>query len=398
MSGEGDLEGYTLVVCEKPDAARRISEALAEEGVETVQVGGTHVFRFLRSGETYVVGAATGHLYSVGDPFNERGVYPVFDVEWFPDEEGPSVKSRIEAFRKLGAGAAKIINACDYDTEGETIGYNVLRYACGGKEREAQRAKFSTLTKEELVRAFERPELRPSDGLALAGRTRHLLDFIWGVNLSRALTESAQNAGGRYTKLSVGRVQGPTLSYVVNREVEIRSFVPTPFWKVSCLFESNGLRFQGSYAIARIPTKAEAERIRGKCEGESGFVSKVSKGLIELPPPQPFNTGDLQKEGYRVLGYSPTRTLQIAERLYLDALISYPRTNSQKLPPSIGYAKILAGIGTMSEYSREVKELLKGALRPREGQKDDPAHPAVYPTGERPGRALLSYERRLLDL
>ncbi len=398
MSSGSDLrQGYTLVVCEKPDAARRISEALAEKGVEIMKVGGTQVFRFVKSGEVYVVGAATGHLYGVGDPFDERGIYPVFDVEWFPEEKS-SVKSRIEAFRKLGVGAAKIINACDYDAEGETIGFNVLRYACDGKEREAQRAKFSTLTKEELVRAFEGTEPRPGIGLALAGRARHLLDFIWGVNLSRALAESARNASGRYRKLSVGRVQGPTLSYVVEREVEIRSFVPTPFWTVSCLFESKDFQFEGSCSIERIPRRAEAQRIREECEGKSGFVSKVSRSIIELPPPPPFNTGDMQKEGYRVLGYAPSRTLQIAERLYLDALISYPRTNSQKLPPSIGYAKILAGIGRMSEYSREVGELVKGVLRPREGQKDDPAHPAVYPTGERPRRAPMSWERRLLDL
>jgi DNA topoisomerase-1 len=396
-------EGYTLVVCEKPDAARRISESLAETRVERLLVEGTEVLRFKRGGEEFVVGAALGHIYGVSDPFGERGVYPVFDVEWYPsnvlEERLSFAKGRIESFRKLSLGAVRFINACDYDVEGETIGFNILRYACGGKEREALRAKFSTLTKEDLLQAFQNARSPSSDGLAVAGRTRHEVDFIWGVNLSRALSEAAQRVGSPYKTLSIGRVQGPTLSYVIDREVEIRTFVPEPFWAVKGVFRVGGTEFEGRYAVERITRKADAERVEEGCRRhKGGVVSKASRGLFEETPPAPFNTGDLQREAYRVFGYAPARTLQIAERLYLDALVSYPRTNSQKLPPSIGYAKIFEGLRRMEQYSREAGELGRGVLRPKEGSKYDTAHPAVYPTGERPRRALPSWEARLLDL
>jgi len=396
-------EGYTLVVCEKPDAARRISESLAETRVWRLRIEGTEVLRFKRGGEEYVVGAALGHIYGVSDPFDERGVYPVFDVEWYPsnalEERLSFAKGRIESFRKLSLGAVRFINACDYDVEGETIGFNILRYACGGKEREASRAKFSTLTKEDLLQAFQNAKPPSSNGLAVAGRTRHAIDFIWGVNLSRALVEAEQRVGGSYKTLSIGRVQGPTLSYVIDREVEIRTFVPEPFWVVRGVFRVGGVEFEARYAVERIPRKADAERVEEGCRRHKvGVVSEASVGLVEETPPTPFNTGDLQKEAYRVFGYAPTRTLQIAQRLYLDALISYPRTSSQKLPPSIGYDKIFERLGRMEQYSREADELRRGALRPKEGPMYDTAHPAVYPTGERPRRALSSWEARLLDL
>ncbi len=396
-------EGYTLVVCEKPDAARRISESLAETRVERLRVEGTEVFRFKRGGEEFMVGAALGHIYGVSDPFDERGVYPVFDVEWYPsnvlEERLSFAKRRIEAFRRLSLGAVRFINACDYDAEGETIGFNVLRYACGGKEGEALRAKFSALTKEDLLQAFQNAKSPSSNGLAVAGRTRHAIDFIWGVNLSRALIEAAQRVGGAYKTLSIGRVQGPTLSYVIDREFEIRKFVPEPFWAVRGVFRVGGIEFEARYVVERIPRKADAERVEEGCRRHKrGVVSNASTGLFEETPPTPFNTGDLQREAYRAFGYAPTKTLQIAERLYLDALVSYPRTSSQKLPPSIGYAKIFEGLGRMEQYSRDAAELRRGALRPKEGSKYDTAHPAVYPTGERPRRALSSWEARLFDL
>jgi len=395
-------KGYTLVVCEKPDAAKRISEALAETQIDVFQIEGTKVLRFGRAGEEFVVSAALGHIFGVSDPFRDRSVYPVFDFEWFPNDglqKGrASVKGRIESFKRLSSAAAKFINACDYDIEGETIGFNVLRYACGGREREARRARFSTLTRDDLVKAFDNPEPASSSSLALAGRTRHALDFAWGVNLSRALSESMQKSVNRYRTLSIGRVQGPALSYVVDREVEIRTFVPLPFWRVRGIFDVGGVQFEAAYAVEKIPRKVDAEVVRRGCEVERGMVSRVTRAQFEQPPAPPFNIGDLQKEAYRAFGYAPSRTLQIAERLYLDALISYPRTDSQKLPPSIGYAKILEGLAGMHQYSRDVDEISKGILKPTQGQKEDPAHPAVYPTGERPKRELTSSEASLLDL
>lgn len=394
--------GYRLVVCEKPDSARRVADALATDGVKVIDVGGIQAF-CLNSGDVdYVVCSAAGHLYAMSDPFRGRDVYPVFDLEWYPvqlvDKSAKSAGKRIAAIEKLSIKAESFVNACDFDVEGETIGYNILRYACGGKESEALRAKFSTLTRDELVRAFDEAAVGLGQGLAEAGRVRHALDFMWGINLSRALSSSLATAYSGYRTVSMGRVQGPALGFVVEREVEIRNFVPTPYWTVTGLFEKDGFKFEAPSAIYKFNRKADAEEVREGCRGKRALVSGLSKSVFKQPAPPPFNIGDLQREAYGFLGFTPTRTLQIAERLYLDALISYPRTSSQKLPPTINLRDILLRIGGMTEYAFLVEELMKDSLRPKEGDKSDSAHPAIYPTGESPRRPLDSSERRLFDL
>ena len=401
MSAGSLAAGYTLVVCEKPDAARRVAEALSEAAPSTVSVGGVSAYSFSRAGRRYVVCAAQGHLYDVSDPFAERSVYPVFEVEWFPHdqvEKGAAAASRrIHAIETLAKNASRFVNACDYDAEGETIGFNILRYGCGGAEKAALRAKFSTLTREELVDAFERVEKPERQALAMAGRARHVVDFLWGVNLSRMLSQSALTAARRYQTISIGRVQGPTLGFVADREVEIRTFVPRPYWTVRAEFEKDGRRVVANYHTERVYRKVEVDRIKEDCAGHEGRVEEVERSVFSLPPAPPFNIGDLQKEAYRHLRISPSRTLQAAERLYLDALISYPRTNSQRIPPSIGYRRIIKSISELKEYSM-AGELLRGELRPVQGTKDDTAHPAIYPTGEKPRRALGHPEAGVYDL
>lgn len=397
-----EKKGYTLVICEKPDAAKKIAEALAESIIEEVKVDGVPAFSLIHNGEKYIICASLGHIYTVGDPFGERSVYPVFDIEWFPynlvNENAKEIGKRIESIKNLSQRATKFINACDYDVEGETIGYNILKYVCGGKEKEALRAKFSTLTKQELLNAFESAKKVPYNYLAAAGRARHVIDFIWGVNLSRVLSESLLSVNGSYKTLSIGRVQGPTLSFVVQREIEIQSFVPRPFWSVKGIFEKGGVILEASYSKPKIFHKEEAEKIKNECLQKEAFVSEVSNQIIKQPPPPPFNLGDLQKESHRWFGISPNKVLQVAERLYLEALISYPRTNSQKLPSSIGFETILEKLSSIQEYSNEAREILNANLKPVEGEKDDPAHPAIYPTGERPVRQLTSWESKLYDL
>jgi DNA topoisomerase I len=393
--------GYTLVICEKPDAARRVSDALSGGESRSEQVEGTMVFRFNRKGEEFVVCAAQGHLYGVSDPARERTVYPVFDIEWYSsdlvDEDSTSAARRILAIRKLASGATKFVNACDFDLEGETIGYNLLRYACGGKEKSALRATFSTLTEEDLVKAFD--DLKPQAGLRLAraGRARHAIDFVWGVNLSRALSQSALGSGHRYRTVSVGRVQGPALGFLVEREREIRTFVPGPYWKASGTFERDGMKLTAGYARDRVETRQSADKIR-ECVGREAVAAAVRRNTVQVGPPVPFNIGDLQKEAYRAFEYTPSRTLQIAERLYLGALISYPRTGSQRLPPSINYRGIIQRLGRIPMYSPQAAELLKEELKPVQGAKSDAAHPAIHPTGEKPKRPLAASESAIFDL
>ena len=393
--------GYTLVICEKPDAARRVAEALSGGGAQSSTADGVTVFRFTSRGEDFVVCSAQGHLYAISDPFEERAVYPVFDAEWYPsnlvEEKNGNAARRISVIRKLAGSAARFVNACDFDAEGETIGFNVLRYACGGKETEALRAKFSTLTRDDVVVAFRQAKPQAA-GLARVGRTRHLIDFVWGINLSRALSQSVLSSGHRYRTISMGRVQGPTLAFLVERETEIHEFVPLPFWKVSGTFERNGTQFTAGYSKERVRFRTTAERVRDDCRGKEGVVTSVVRSAIQVPPPPPFNTGDLQKEAYRIFGFSPSRTLQIAERLYLNALVSYPRTGSQHLPPSINYSAILQGLEGLGRYSKAVRNLLGGTLNSAQGAKVDLAHPAIHPTGEVPRRHLNPPEAAVFDL
>ena len=394
--------GYTLVICEKPDAARRVAEALSGGSSKTEQVEGTSVFRFAREGEEFVVCAAQGHLYGVSDPCEERSVYPVFDVEWYPldqvDEATAGAGKRVAVVRRLAAGATKFVNACDFDVEGETIGFNLLRYACGGKEVGALRAKFSTLTEEDLVKAFDCLEPQGLLGLARAGRARHAVDFLWGVNLSRALSQSPLGGGARYRTVSIGRVQGPTLEFLAEREREILGFVPIPYWKITATFEREGRRIVAGYADEKVAVRSAAEKVRHDCVGKEGVVERMRKDLVLVNPPVPFNIGDLQKEAYRVFKIPPRKTMQIAERLYLAALVSYPRTESQKLPPSIDYRRIIRGLGAVPAYEVAASEILKSGGRPVEGSRSDPAHPAIHPTGEKPRRPLSPAEASLLDL
>jgi DNA topoisomerase-1 len=399
---KSESERYTLVICEKPDVAYRVANALDEGDLKQTTRGKMKVFNLKHRGRRYLICSALGHLYTVGDPDQKRHIYPIFDVEWYPVSTANKMmrptSQRINTIRKIAAAADSFINACDFDLEGETIAHNILKYACGGKEEEAWRAKFSTLTEEELRTAFRAAQPGLGDGLAKAGRTRHVVDFIFGVNLSRALSESYYASNRRYRVVSVGRVQGPTLSFAVNREIEVRTFVSTPFWKISAELDKNGDRIGAAYEKPRLTQLTLVNKIKDICEGKNGLVTRIARSRFQQLPPTPFNIGDLQKEAFRIFGYSPSQTLSISERLYLDALISYPRTSSQKLPPSIDYQKIISGLQRNGKFSRDAGEVLKGRLTPHEGRKTDPAHPAIYPTGELAKRSLSSTGRSLYDL
>lgn len=381
------LRNYYLTICEKPDAARKIAGAIGKDDFKKIMIDGTEVYLSKMNGRTFVVCYALGHLYTLEDPAKNRHVYPVFKVEWVPVEKYGG-KKIIDVINKLSNNASDFVNACDFDQEGEVIGYNILQYACGNKYEKAYRAKFSTLTEEELRNAFGTMKRGVGDGLAKAGRARHLLDFIYGVNLSRALAESVYRYSKRFRNLTIGRVQGPTLSFVVEREIEIATHIPTPYWQVSAEFENDGQKFNAAYEREKVPKAVEAKEIVSACKGKEGKVVDVKNEKTEQLPPTPFNLGDLQHEAYRLFRFSPSFTLSIAERLYLNALISYPRTSSQKLPRSIDYGKIISNLGMMGVYANLSGKLLRGRLIPHEGRKDDPAHPAIYPTGEVPKRKL----------
>ena len=323
---------------------------------------------------------------------------------------------------EISKNASGFIHACDYDQEGEVIGYNILEYACHHKYSISKRVKFSSLTDEEIVQSFNNL-LPPNEKLKDAGTSRHMIDFIYGINLSRALTNSVkkkdsseENKKG-YQQLSIGRVQGPTLAFVVEREKEIENHIFEPYWNVTADFEKNNQIIKTYYNPLRIDSKSTAENIISSCKNQLGIVTDINIQKTSIKPPIPFNLGDLQKEAYRLFRFTPSYTLSIAEKLYLAALISYPRTSSQKLPSSINYEKIIKSVSKQdsnilhqnSSYGNKTKSILSYSeislkllankfLKPNEGRETDPAHPAIYPTGQKPKQNLEDSEIKLLDL
>ena len=397
------MEAHTLIITEKPDAAERIAKALDLRGKpKKKKEKGVPFFEAYRDKKLVVV-SALGHLYTVVQERGKRNYYPVFNFRWVPryraERKAEQIRYWIEVISELAKDADEFIDSCDYDIEGSLIGYTILHYACEGKDSVAKRMKFSTLTKKELEEAYEKPMENLDFPLIEAGRTRHEVDWLYGINLSRALTLSAKRWSGRYTTLSTGRVQGPTLSFLVEREKEIKSFVPTPYWEIKAKVEVAGDVFEVNYEKSPIERKVEADSIVSACEGKEGVVSSIGVREYQQKPPIPFDLGALQSEAYSLFRYTPRRTSDIAQRLYLDALISYPRTSSQKLPPVINYRNILTSLGKHKPYSELTALLLKKeTLKPREGKKEDPAHPAVYPTGNLPERELTDPEKRIWDL
>ena len=386
----------TFILCEKGAAAIKIAKALGETGIRRLVKEGVEFYLTKASNQELIVFPAQGHLFSLYDTLKDRSVYPVFDLEWAPLKSNKRVQRIIKAMQEEAKHADRFVNACDYDIEGETIGYNILRYVCGCSPQDILRMKFSSLTTQELKDAFSNAAPM-SENLALAGRLRHYVDFIWGINLSRMLTQAYIEQKGGYRTFSMGRVQGATLHFVYQRELEIGEFVPTVYWVLSAVFVFDNKEFVAHYSIPKIQNQQEAFKVKADCSGKAGEVSNIKRSDSILQPPPAFNLGDLQRAAYTHYGYSPSKTLQLAEGLYLKSLISYPRTNSQKLP-KLDFRQIVERISKNPMYAFASK-LLSGPLNPRQGKKTDPAHPAIHPTGEKnPQEKLSTQEYNLYDL
>ncbi|HIE18275.1 TPA: DNA topoisomerase I, partial [Candidatus Bathyarchaeota archaeon] len=366
-----------LLLCEKPSAARRIAKALDDDGRPAERkIGRVPYYESKRDDRQLIIVPALGHLYTVAPKLRDRNIYPVFDFKWVPRHEAErnakEIEDWINAISRLSKEAQEFVLATDYDIEGATLGYTILKYACGGKEKEAKRMKFSTLTTSELRKSYSELLDNIEFPMIEAGICRHLLDAIYGINLSRAMTVAAKRWSGKYATLSTGRVQGPTLKFLADREREINCFVPLPFWRINAKVEIDGQLFDIEYEKKMIKNQREAASIIEACKGRKGEISKVEVREFQQKPPVPFDLGTLQREAYRLFRYTPRRTAGIAERLYLEALISYPRTSSQKLPKTINYQAIFESLGKESKYRRLTKILLeKESLIPNEGKGYD---------------------------
>jgi len=385
--------GYVLIIAEKPKAARKIASALGLRGFGRVY--GVPYWYGYYKGEYVVVSSTAGHLFTLVT--NRRG-YPVFEYQWVPRWEGERgasfLKKFYSALRALARGAKLFVNACDYDIEGSVIGYLIIKEL--GDVRRARRAKFSSLTPQELRRSFQ--SLMPLDwDMIESGLCRHELDWIWGINVSRAIMHMFRKVVNYRKPLSAGRVQSPTLQQVINREIERATHVPLPAYSiVADLVAPNGEILKVEL-VTGLKTREEARSIALKAKSIGiAKVDDVTRKIERVSPHPPFNLPDLQQEASRIYGISPAEVLRLGEELYLDGVISYPRTNSQKIPPTLDTDSILRSLGKLSQYSSFVLKAI--GKRPVQGRKDDPAHPAIYPTGQLPRLPMPEKKWKLYDL
>jgi len=378
---------YELILTEKPSAAQKIAVALDNGKPVKENMNGVPYYIVTHKNQDIVVASAVGHLYGLAEKEKGAWTYPVFDIEWKPagqSKKGSSHTTKyLTTIKKLAKNATSFTIATDYDIEGEVIGLNVLRYAC--KQKDASRMKFSTLTKPDIEKAYENKSKTIDWPQAKAGETRHFLDWIYGINLSRALSLSIKHATKRYQILSAGRVQGPALKIIVDKEKDINAFISDPYWQIELDGSVEEGIIQAWHEKDKFWKKPEAEEIMKKVEGQKGEIEKTEARQTQQQPPFPFDLTTLQTEAYRTLKIQPKETLAIAQTLYTEGYMSYPRTSSQKLPKEIEYEKILTALLNQEEFSKGAAFLLgKKVLTPNEGKKEDPAHPAIYPTGIAP--------------
>ncbi|NHJ86658.1 MAG: DNA topoisomerase I [Asgard group archaeon] len=396
-----------LCISEKPTAAKRLAAALDAQGkpkkVATPRnFAKVPVYECRRNNDTIFVIPALGHLYSTVEDSAGGWHYPALSYKWVPTyiaDTKNTTRPFVTAFKKYGQEVDEVIVATDFDLEGEVIGATIAKFACERDLTQVKRMKFSTLIKEDIVEAYEHMNPTVDINLANAGFTRHEIDWLFGINLTRALTLAVKHSTGRYKLISTGRVQGPTLKFVADREREIQTFVPIPRWAINASIILEGEEIPIEYEKKFLPSLIEAEKIVSETDGKKGIVKDISSKEIVQNPPIPFNLSSLQSEAYRYFGYSPSRTLRAAERLYLNALISYPRTGSQQFSDKVNHKAILKDLAKITIYNeRATKLLAKTTLKPTAGKKKDPAHPPIHPTGTRPPSGMSSDEQNIYQL
>ncbi len=388
----------TLILAEKPTAAKKISQALAKKP-KVVEKDGVKLYEFESNGQKYVVAAAVGHLYSLKQA-TKGWTYPVFDVKWIPSYRATRKalfsKKYYEVLKELAPRVKDVIVATDYDQEGSVIGYNIVRFLL--KRDDAKRMKFSTLTKDELIESFKNASPKMDRNQVEAGLTRHYLDWFYGINTSRALTLAIKSIGERFKILSSGRVQGPLLKILRDHEEKIKKFKPKPYWQIFAYIQIGRSSIQATHEKDKFWDEKKAnDAYKRASSSKEGVVDTLKKRKYKQLPPTPFDTTTLMTEAFRYFGYSPRQTMSIAEYLYQNGYISYPRTSSNILPDSINFKKVLTGLSQLSRYKPLIEKLMQGELKPNNGKKKDPAHPAIYPTGEVPTK-LTSQQQRVYDL
>ena len=377
-----------LIVTEKNNSAKKIAEILSGG---TATEGASYKTPYYSwdgpDGPQTTIGLK-GHVVNPAFPesysnWQETNPRDLIDAELIKE---PTDKNVVRALKKVAKDADDIVIATDYDREGELIGLEALQEvveanpqlatSVNGDFAGVKRARYSALTKDEIQRAFGNLD-ELSMPLANAGAARQDMDLIWGASLTRAVSMATRRFGSNF--LSVGRVQSPTLGLIVQRELERRAHEPEPFWEVTASFAHPDGSFTAEHTTDRFWKKEEAEAAVANSKSP-GTVKEISARKNTRQPPAPLNTTAFTTDASNRLGITPSRAMRIAEDLYMDGYISYPRTDNTVYPKSLATKELVKELVAIDDF-KTAEFLLDGrSLEPTRGKRETTDHPPIYPT------------------
>lgn len=404
----------TLIIAEKPSVANDIAKSLG---------GFTKHDEYFES-DDYVLSSAVGHLVEIAAPEEhdvKRGKWSFANLPMIPPYFAlnpiQKTESRLKLLNKLlkRKDVGAVINACDAGREGELIFRLIMQYAKA--KQPIKRLWLQSMTQGAIRDAFRQlrddTEMMP---LADAARCRSEADWLIGINGTRAMTAFNSKEGGFYLT-TVGRVQTPTLSIVVEREEKIKRFVPRDYWEVRAEFICAAGIYEGRWLdtqftkdetdpekrAERLWSKAAAESIVAACRGKTGAVTEESRPSTSMAPAL-FDLTSLQREANARFGFSAKNTLGLAQALYeRHKVLTYPRTDSRHLPedylPTV--TETLETLSESNNYYPFAAQILNSKwVKPNKRIFDNTKisdHFAIIPTTQAP-KNLSEPEQKLYDL
>jgi len=384
-----------LIVTEKNISARRISGILAgNQKVHENRDGGIASYQF---DETVVMGLK-GHVVEVDfvegySNWRSESRTPRSLID-APTVKVPTEKKIVSLIQKLARKASRVTIATDFDTEGELIGkeaFELVRKA--NPDVVVDRARFSAITPEEIRHAFSTTTALEF-ALAAAGEARQVIDLMWGASLTRFISLAAKRGGANI--LSVGRVQSPTLAMIVDRERELEAFTPEKYWQLHLLTEKQGQKIEARHTTSRFTDREVAEAACDRTQPPL-TVTDVKEGTKVDRAPSPFDTTTFIVAAAR-LGFSAANAMRLAEDLYMNGFISYPRTDNTVYPSSLDLNAILSAIKGTTFRSDVEWVMANRRPVPTRGKKTSTDHPPIHPAGPARGEDLGEDRWRIYEL
>ncbi|UCF12319.1 MAG: DNA topoisomerase I [Thermoplasmatales archaeon] len=388
----------TLIICEKNIAAKRIAYFLSNGKAKSTMIGKTPIYEFTKDDELWKVVGLRGHIISLDYPagYNKWTKISPHDLINVEPCKKVSESSIASSLKSLVDKNPFLIIATDFDREGELIGVEAINLIKNSNKNidKIKRAKFSAITNQEITTAFDRL-VEVDYNLSNAGEARQRIDLVWGAVLTRFISLTSHRLGKDF--LSIGRVQSPTLSLLVEREKEIKNFEPKIFWKIIATLKKEK-EFDTIHSAGQFWKEKQAKGIYNKIkDSKKANINTVKKTINKEIPPTPFNTTTFL-QSVSSLGISATKAMSIAEELYVAGLISYPRTDNTVYPPSLNIKGILEKLSKSSFY-KEVQEVIdNGRQRPTRGKKQTTDHPPIHPVGVPSNKKLSGGQEKIYEL